>query len=57
MKPTYEELEKRVEELEGDLIHCLHTKELLSESEELYRLLVESARDVIYTISLKAEIL
>jgi PAS domain S-box-containing protein len=57
MKPTYEELEKRVEELEGDLIQWLHTKELLSESEELYRQLVESARDVIYTVSLEAEIL
>jgi PAS domain S-box-containing protein len=57
MKPTYEELEEKVKELEGDITQWRHTRQLLSESEELYRLLVESARDVIYTISLKAEIL
>jgi len=56
-EPTYAELRQRVEELENDLIQLQQTRELLDESEELYRHLVESARDVIYTVSPTAEIL
>ena len=57
VEPSYVELKQRVEELESDLVQWHQTKELLDESEELHRHLVESARDVIYSVSPTAEIL
>ena len=36
-KPTYEELEQRVKELEKETVHRKQTEEALRESEEEYR--------------------
>ena len=51
-KPTHEELEKRVQKLERDCFEYKQAKELLRQSEMKYRLLAESATDVICVISL-----
>jgi len=51
-KPTYEELEKRVQKLERDCFEYKQAKELLRQSKMKYRLLAESATDVICVISL-----
>jgi PAS domain S-box-containing protein len=42
-KPTYEELEQRVKELEKEAIERTHVEEALPESEERYRLLFEQS--------------
>lgn len=47
-KPTYEELETRVRELEEEHSQRKRTQEALQASEELYRILFKQARDVIY---------
>ena len=51
-KPSYEELEQRVQELEFNALECKQAKELLRRSEMKYRLLAESATDVICVIDL-----
>ena len=50
-KPTYEDLEKRVQELEKDKINFKRTNDRLQESEKQYRVLTESMQDVIIKIS------
>ena len=42
-KPTYEELEKRIKELEKEAIHCKQANGALRESEEKWRSLAETA--------------
>ena len=51
-KPSYEELEQQVQKLEFDALECKQAKELLRRSEIKYRLLAESATDVICVINL-----
>jgi len=48
-KPTYEELEQRVKELEKDAIGRKRPDEALRKSEKKYRLLADNASDVIWT--------
>jgi len=47
-KPTYEELEQRVSELDKEVSKLKQTKELLEQSEEKYRGLVENSFDGIF---------
>jgi len=47
-KPTYEELEQRVKELEKTLLKCNPAEEALIESEKLFRLIVENVTDIIW---------
>ena len=49
-KPSHDELEKRVKELEKELLDRKRAEEALRESEEKYRSLVESAEDSIYLV-------
>ena len=49
-KPTYEELEQRVKELQLEANKLKHTEETLKESEEKYRSLVNSTNDSIYLL-------
>jgi len=51
-KPTHEELEKRVRKLERDAFKYKQAEKALRQSEMKYRLLAESATDVICVISL-----
>ena len=46
-KPTYEELEQRIKELERESIECKLAEEALKESEERYREFVEGTDDLI----------
>ena len=50
-KPPYSEVKQRGENLEREAAVRKHVKDALRDSEERYRNLVESARDVIYTLS------
>ena len=47
-KPTYEELEQRVKELENEAFERKRAEEALRESEEQYRTLFENASEAIY---------
>ena len=47
-KPTYEELEQRVKELEKESLKHRKAKDALRESEERYKHLVDYANDIIY---------
>ena len=47
-KPTYEELEKRVKELEKETVEREQVEEALRESEEKYRTLFKNANEAIY---------
>ena len=47
-KPTYEELEQKVKELERESIERKKTEEVIRESEEKYRTLFNESRDAIY---------
>ncbi len=50
-KPTYEELEQRVKELEHKTFDRKQAEEALIESEEKYRSMMEAMRDPIYILS------
>ena len=49
-KPSYEQLMKRVKDLELEFVEKKQTAESLNKSSECYRLLVERSRDVPYTV-------
>ena len=51
-KPTYEELEKKIRELELALAEHERAKEVLRENEERYRLLAENTTDTIWVMRL-----
>ena len=47
-KPTYEELQQRAKELEKRAFECKQIEEMLEESEEKYRRLVDNANEAIF---------
>jgi PAS domain S-box-containing protein len=47
-KPTYEELEQKIKELQKDALERKRGEEALQESEEKFRLAFENALDAIY---------
>lgn len=49
-KPSHDELEKRVKQLEKELLDCKRVRETLREREEEYRRLVEATEDSIYLL-------
>lgn len=51
-KPAYEELEKRIQELEREVLGRRKSEEALRESEEKYRLLAENATDALWVLDL-----
>ncbi|OPL15337.1 MAG: hypothetical protein AVO38_10725 [delta proteobacterium ML8_D] len=55
-KPTYEELEKRVKELNKEVITCRKTEEALRESNRYTRELIEVSLDPLVTISSEGRI-
>ena len=46
-KPSYEELEQRVKELENKVAKVIHAEEILRKREERYRTLIENAGEAI----------
>ena len=46
-KPTYQELEQRVERLEKEVLECRRSEKALRESEESYRIIMAAAPDAI----------
>ena len=51
-KPTYEELEQRVKELENEALGRKQVEEELRESEEKYRIILENIEDGYYELDL-----
>jgi PAS domain S-box-containing protein len=56
-KPTYEELEQKVRELEQEAATRTRTDEAIRESEEKYRALFDESRDAIYITSREGKFL
>jgi PAS domain S-box-containing protein len=54
-KPTYEDLERRIEELEQAQSEHKKAEASLRESEEKYKLLAENSADIIYKINVETE--
>jgi len=54
-KPTYEELDQRVKELEKKVLKCNPPEEALIESEKLYRFIVENVTDIIWISDMEME--
>ncbi len=50
-KPTYEELERRVKELENEAVERKRVEEALRESEEKYRSMMEAMDEAVYICS------
>jgi len=54
-RPTYEQLEQRVKELEKESVERKRVEEALRENEEKYRLLAESLLDIVYEFDLEGK--
>ena len=52
-KPTYEELEQRVKDLEKTVLKCNPAEEASIESEKRYRLIVENVTDIIWILDME----
>jgi len=52
-KPTYEELEQKIKELEKEAIEHKQAKEVLKETEQKYQRLTESLLDTVYEFDRK----
>ena len=55
-RPTYEELEQRVKELEKEAAEHKRAKEALRNSEQRYKDIVEKVNDIIYTLDVEGKI-
>ncbi len=55
-KPTYEELEQRVKELEQHVIKCKQAEEMLQESEQHYRIITEASLHGMYKVDAKGDL-
>ncbi len=56
-KPTYEELEQRIKELEAEAVRQIRAKEELREREEKYRMITELTADVIFQYDLEGNMM
>lgn len=52
-KPTYEELEQRIKELENEAFERRRVEEALRESEEKYRRFVETSNEGVWAMDVK----
>ena len=54
--PTYEELEKRVKELEKEIIEYRQTEQALRQNEEKYRTILDNVEIAYYELDLEGNI-
>ncbi len=52
-KPSHEELQKRIKELEKEAVECKQAEEALRESEEKYRTILEIIEDSYYEVGIR----
>ena len=56
-KPTYEEMERRLEALDKKAVNCKRTEEALRESEQLLRAIIESTADGILMVNKNGQVI